>query len=149
MRVAPNELSFNSSQSWKDIYGFRPGHKTFVKSEFYSGGSFASKGVESIVSERGVDEHAHMRRYLSSAFSEKSVVEQEVLVSETVDQFIEAAGRRGSKPGGYDLAKALEMMTFDIIGELAFGETFGGVDSGKSHKFLSGAITDIYFANIR
>ncbi len=29
------------------------------------------------------------------------------------------------------MSKGLEMMTFDIVGDLAFGETFGGVDSGE------------------
>lgn len=73
-----------------------------------------------------------MRRHLSHAFSDHSLSEQEALVAETVDKFIKAAGRRGSNAGGFDMGKGLEMMTFDIIGDLAFGETFGGVESGKS-----------------
>ena len=131
VRIAPNEISFNSSQAWNDIYGFRHGHKTFVKSDFYERGPFVGRGVHSIVSERSVDRHAQMRRHLAHAFSEHSLGEQEALVSETVDKFISAAGQRGTKAGGFDMGKGLEMMTFDIIGDLAFGETFGGVDSGR------------------
>ncbi|KAI1098800.1 cytochrome P450 [Jackrogersella minutella] len=123
VRVAPNEVSFNSPQLCNDIYGFRPGHQTFIKSDFYEGGPFASRGVHSIVSERDVAEHGQMRRYLSHAFSDQSLREQETLDAQTIDKFIEAAGRRGSQSGGFDLVKSLEMMTFDIIGDLAFGET--------------------------
>lgn len=131
VRVAPNEVSFNSPQSWNDIYGFRQGHQTFLKSEFYEGGSFASRGVHSIVSERDVDAHAQMRRHLAHAFSDRSLSEQEALVAETVDKFVRLVGNRGGGPDGFDIGKGLEMMTFDIVGDLAFGETFGGVDSGE------------------
>ncbi|KAK3301896.1 cytochrome P450 [Chaetomium strumarium] len=137
VRVAPNEVSFNSPQSWNDIYGFRQNHKTFIKSDFYDGGPFASRGVHSIVSERGVDEHALMRRHLSHAFSDHSLSEQEALVAETVDRFIRVVGERGAREGGFDMGKGLEMMTFDIIGDLAFGETFGGVESDQPHPWIS------------
>jgi cytochrome P450 len=132
VRTAPNELSFNSPQSWKDIYGFRQGHKTFIKSDFYDGGSFAGRGVHSIVSERDVDAHGQMRRYLSHAFSDRSLTEQEDTISRTIDAWIEGALERGSGKKGFNMGKGFEMMTFDIIGDLAFGETFGGVETGKS-----------------
>jgi hypothetical protein len=138
VRTAPNELSFNSTQSWRDIYGQRQGHKTFLKSEFYDGGPFSNYGIYSIVSERDVEVHAQQRRYVSHAFSDRSLSEQEKLIADKIDQFVRIAGERGN-PGllqktgqrGWDIGKVYEMMTFDIIGDLAFGETFGGLDSGR------------------
>lgn len=127
VRIAPNELSFNSAQSWRDIYGFRQGHKTFVKSDFYDGGSFADQ-AHSIVSERDPTEHGKMRKYLSHAFSDRSLSEQEFLIAGVIDSFIQQIGR--TEPGGLDLSAAFGRLTFDIIGSLAFGETFGGVESG-------------------
>ncbi|KIA75976.1 cytochrome P450 [Aspergillus ustus] len=126
VRIAPNELSFNSTQAWKDIHGFRPGHKTFIKSDFYDGGSFADR-VHSIVSERDPTAHGEMRRFLAHAFSDHSLLEQEDLIAKTVDRFIEQVGVRGEK--GFDFCKGADMMTFDVIGDLAFGETFGGVET--------------------
>lgn len=128
--MAPNELSFNSAQSWKDIYASRPKHRPFIKSAFYDGGSFAERGVHSIVSERNVDKHAQMRYYLSYAFSDRSLAEQEDLINETINKFVSILGSRGSRSTGYDISKGYEMATFDIIGALAFGESFGGVESG-------------------
>ncbi|RYP61516.1 hypothetical protein DL770_009770 [Monosporascus sp. CRB-9-2] len=140
VRTAPNELSFNSAQSWKDIYGFRQGHQAFIKSEFYDGGSFASRGMHSIVSERDPEVHGHMRRYISHAFSDRSLSEQEPLIAKTIDKFILRVGRKGASEKGFDIGKSFEMMTFDIIGDLAFGETFGGMESGA---LTQGALADV------
>lgn len=128
MRTAPNELSFNSAQSWKDIYDFRPGHKTFVKSEFYEGGSFADQ-CGSIVSERNPTVHGKMRKDLSHAFSQKSLSEQEFIIAQVVDRFI---GQIKSKTNEVlNIVQWFNMVTFDIIGDLAFGETFAGIETGK------------------
>ncbi|KAL9082684.1 MAG: hypothetical protein Q9165_008816 [Trypethelium subeluteriae] len=146
VRTAPNELAFNSAQSWKDIYGFRQGHQTFIKSQFYDGGSFAGRGVHSIVSEREVEAHGQMRKYLSHAFSDRSLSEQEEIITATISKFVDLAGKRGNGKGGWDIAKAYEMMTFDIIGDLAFGEPFGGLENAtdKTHPWIDiamGALT--------
>lgn len=142
VRLAPNELSFNSSRSWKDIYGHRQGHRVFVKSEFYDGGSFADQ-AHSIVSERDVSQHAIMRRYLSHAFSDRALKEQEYLVAEVVDELIEQLHINASGPEGSDLVMWFNLCTFDIIGSLAFGETFGGLKSAKFHfwiRLVTGAL---------
>ena len=78
-----------------------------------------------------MDAHAQMRRYLSHAFSDRSLTEQEAIISQTIDAWVEGALERGSGPKGFDIGKGYEMMTFDIIGDLAFGETFGGVETGR------------------
>ncbi len=129
VRVAPNEVSFNTAESWKDIYASRKTQKTFIKSGFYDGGSFAGRGVHSIVSERQPQVHAEMRHYLSSAFSDRALNEQEDLISQSIDKFVELLPKQ---PDDWDLTKGYEMLTFDIIGDLAFGESFGAIESRKS-----------------
>lgn len=133
VRTSPNELSFNTAQSWKDIYGFRQAHLAFIKSNFYDGGSFADQ-AHSIVSERDPSKHGHMRKHLSHAFSDRSLKEQETIISAVIDQFIDKLGERGTRKT--DICLEFEMMTFDIIGELAFGESFMGVQSGTSSLTL-------------
>ena len=134
VRTAPNELSFNTAQSWKDIYDFRQGHRPFVKSEFYEGGSFADQ-CGSIVSERNPAVHSKMRKDMSAAFSQRSLLEQESLISSVVDQFVEKLGKIGT--AGSNMVDLYTMMTFDIIGDLAFGETFQGVETGQKHPWIS------------
>ncbi len=87
--------------------------------------------MHSVVSERSADEHAKMRRHLSNAFSDRSLTEQEALIAATVDKFVRVVGQRGAGDAGFNICKGLEMMPFHIVGDLAFGETFGGVESGK------------------
>jgi len=69
-----------------------------------------------------------MRKYLSHAFSDQSLLDQEDLIAKTINRFVEKLGSRGSN--SVDIGLGFEMMTFDIIGDLAFGETFGGVETG-------------------
>ncbi|KAI2463952.1 putative cytochrome P450 [Annulohypoxylon bovei var. microspora] len=142
VRVAPNELSFNTAQSFRDIYGFRPGHETFPKSIFYEGGSFAAKGVHSIVSERDPAIHAQMRRLLSHAFSNSSLLEQEELVADSVDRFVRLMMAKVGQR--VDIADLYERMAFDIIGNLAFGETFSALEKEERHPWITittGALT--------
>ncbi|CAJ2506367.1 Uu.00g004970.m01.CDS01 [Anthostomella pinea] len=145
VRTAPNELSFNSAQSFKDIYGFRHGHKPFIKGTFYEGGVFAGRGVTSIVSERDPGKHAQMRRLLAHAFSNSSLNEQEELIISSVDRFIELVKSKTCQQGEvFDIGKGYERMAFDIIGDLAFGQTFGALENDEPHPWIStllGALT--------
>lgn len=85
---------------------------------FYDGGSFADQ-VHSIVSERDPHEHGKMKKSLASAFSDRSLVEQEYLVAGVIDSFVGSLGKSGTRE--VDLSRSFEMVTFDIISSLAFG----------------------------
>jgi hypothetical protein len=133
VRVAPNELSFNTATSWKDIYGYRPGHMAFVKSKFYDGGPFVKRfGTRSLVNTQDPTEHGKMRRYLSHAFSEKSLREQETLVAEEVDKLVKKLGEFGAAENGTNLQRWLNMATFDIVGSLSFGKSFDALQNGRA-----------------
>ncbi|KXH34685.1 benzoate 4-monooxygenase cytochrome P450 [Colletotrichum nymphaeae SA-01] len=136
VRVAPNELSFSSASSWQGIYGVRKGVEPFIKSEFYDGGNFAAEAL-SIVSERDPKKHAEMRRYLGTAFSDRSLKSQEPMVAECVDRLIEKIGMVDVGTQGTDMVMWFNLATFDIIGSLAFGKDFGGVESGMEHFWVS------------
>ncbi|KAI0843117.1 benzoate 4-monooxygenase cytochrome P450 [Hypoxylon sp. FL0890] len=139
VRLAPNEVSFNTSQSWKDIYGHRAGHQVFVKGTFYQGGSFSLGGITSIISERRPEVHKEMRNLLASSFSERAVGEQEKIVAASVDKLVRLVGVRGSGVNGIDLTPLFQSMTFDITGNLAFGESFGALDNDVQHPWISTA----------
>ncbi|KAL4922538.1 cytochrome P450 [Aspergillus aurantiobrunneus] len=136
VRVAPNELSFSTAQSWKDIYAPRKGRPTFIKSDFYDGGNFADQ-ASSIVSERDPAKHSAMRKFLAAAFSDRSLREQEGLVTQVIDEFIAQVSRRGNSTEGVDMTMWTNLLTFDIIGELAFGESFHGLETGTLHFWIA------------
>ncbi|KAI1355387.1 cytochrome protein [Xylaria sp. FL0043] len=136
-RVSPNELSFASVDSWKTIYGFpAPGQPHLVKSEFYDiyGAGFKTGCIGS---ERDPQQHALKKKNLLAAFSTKALNAQEALVQECWDRFVEKIGPLSREtPGGINIVKWFEMATFDILGEMAFGESFHCVENGEHHFWL-------------
>ncbi|KAH5479181.1 hypothetical protein HBI52_224610 [Parastagonospora nodorum] len=151
VRIAPNELSFNTAASWKDIYGYRPGHRTFVKGEFYDGAAFVkSHATRSLINTKDPTEHGKMRRYLANAFSDKSLREQESLVAQEVDKLVEKLGEAGLAKDGTDLQRWLNMATFDITGSLSFGRSFDALQNDGRHPtvaFILRAILTLSFVD--
>jgi len=83
-------------------------------------------------SERDPKKHGVMKRTLSAAFSTRALMEQESVVSACVDGFIDKIGHMKDSQGkGLNLTKWYEMISFDILGAMAFGESFHAVDNGK------------------
>ncbi|RYN45628.1 hypothetical protein AA0119_g11840 [Alternaria tenuissima] len=78
-----------------------------------------------------------MRSYLRDVFSDQYLREQESLISDIIDQFITLIGEKGSSIDGIDIVMWFNLATFDIIGSLAFGESFGGISSGSEHFWVS------------
>ncbi|RPB04471.1 putative cytochrome P450 [Choiromyces venosus 120613-1] len=135
VRLAPNQVSFCSEGSWKEIYGHVGGRKQFLKSNFYT------QQFPHIVNERDPIKHSEIRRLLSHGFSPRAVGEQEAYVHEYVDRFIQKvniyATKKDSPEEGEEMTKWYSFLTFDIIGDLAFGEPFGSLDDGRPHFWVS------------
>jgi cytochrome P450 len=89
--------------------------------------------VGCIGSERDPAVHARKKRNLTAAFSSKALAEQEPIVQACLDRFVEKIGPLSRKRGGQgiNVVEWLEMITFDILGEMAFGEGFGCVERGN------------------
>ena len=68
---------------------------------------------------------------LSPAFSQRSLLEQESIIGGVIDQFVRITGEK-APPGssGINLTKWYEMSSFDILGEMAFGESFHSLETG-------------------
>ncbi|OTA96863.1 hypothetical protein M434DRAFT_392544 [Hypoxylon sp. CO27-5] len=136
-RVSPNELSFASVQSYRDIYGYPPvGQQQHIKSDFYDvfGSGFKTGCVGS---ERDPKVHASKKKHLLAAFSARSLAAQESIIQRCTDAFVAKIGplsRKGKV--GIDMVKWFEMNSFDLLGEMAFGESFGCVAEEKHHFWI-------------
>ncbi|KAK3045564.1 hypothetical protein LTR09_012861 [Extremus antarcticus] len=136
VRIAANQLSFSTARSWKDIYGHTPGRKAFLKGTFYEP---MPGEVRNLLSESDPASHSLMRRNLSHGFSATALKSQEDLIQKFVDLFIlQINGRKNPGEGlrSVDAVKWFNFLTFDIIGELAFGDTFGSLKEGKPHFWI-------------
>lgn len=108
-----------------------------TKSEFYDmyGSGFNSLCIGS---ERDPRKHAQMKKSLSAAFSTKALAQQESIVTRCVNGFVQRLGVDGASEKGLNMTKWFEMIAFDILGEMAFGETFHCVENGEQTKARKG-----------
>ncbi|KAL9063168.1 MAG: hypothetical protein Q9161_009612 [Pseudevernia consocians] len=128
-------LAIDRAHQRYDIYGHQPaGKPAVVKSEFYEmyGAGFRSLCIGS---ERNPSKHQQMRRLLSSAFSTRALLEQESIVASNIDTFVMKMGLLGGpKTNGLNMSKWYEMSAFDILGDMAFGESFHCIDNADSKE---------------
>ncbi|MCJ1417500.1 hypothetical protein MMC32_003844 [Xylographa parallela] len=134
VRIAPNDLSFATVSSSKEIYGHSgKGHRPFLKSAFYDRGDQEL----SIVSIRDPAIHAQKRRGLAHAFSATALREQEGLVLQYVEMWLTQLSERAKKREIVNVVEWYNWLTFDIIGDLAFGEPFGAVEEARPNFWIS------------
>jgi cytochrome P450 len=130
VRIAPNNLSYINPQAWKDIYSHKkaPQLEMIKDPEFYVRNPDAPHIVNG-----NREEHARYRRLYSPGFSLRSLREQEPLIQGYVNMFVDGIARaceQGETP--VDMVQWFNFVTFDIIGDLAFGEPFGCLENGAT-----------------
>jgi len=138
VRIAPNELSYADGAAWKDIYGNRPGHQPFERNNIW----FRKLTPDEPYSIMGTNEEAHarMKRAFSNSFSEKSLKDQAPIIESYVDMLMHqlkapTAGRTWTEKI-VDLTQWFNFLTFDISGDLSFGESFDCLKTGKAHYWV-------------
>ncbi|KAI0515085.1 cytochrome P450 monooxygenase-like protein [Xylaria bambusicola] len=134
VRIRPNELSFATAEAFQDIHGHvSQGKPRFLKTEFYDNDDPTPR----ITGARDPEVHARQRKSLSHAFSAKSLREQEEIVQKYIDGFLRQLnklGKNGEK--ALNMSETFNWLTFDVIGDLSFGEPFGGVEKGETHIWI-------------
>ena len=120
VRVAPNELIFNHPQAWEDIYG----HRKRGELENPKDPAAAAPYMKNIINAEH-KRHGEMRKMLSSGFSAQALAAQEPLIKRYIDSLmvqLRVHGESGAKP--LNIVAWLNYTTFDMIGDLTFGEPF-------------------------
>ncbi len=132
VRVSPNELSFDNEAAWKDIYGSRSGHLNFHKDPVHVGSVETIPGsTASTITMANDADHARQRRALSHTFSTKALLEQEHIIRFYIDKFSNKMKEFAQAGTPVDLVAWFAYCTFDVIGDMALGEPFGCMDSGR------------------
>ncbi|UNI17170.1 hypothetical protein JDV02_003545 [Purpureocillium takamizusanense] len=133
VRIGPDELSFNNEQAWKEIYGTNK-TRIFVKDRYHPARPVNNRVGKGIVPATGKD-HTRQRRLLSHAFSDSALRQQEALIKQSVDLFMHRIDESWESTGAFDAAKWFNLLTFDVIGDLAFGEPFGCLRDAAAHRY--------------
>ena len=122
IRIGPDELSFISPTAWNDICGRGPG---FPKNPALT------PGISAIISANDSD-HRRYRQTLSAAFSDKALKEQESIIRIHVDKLMDCFRARAGIEN-IDLLQWFNWAIFDVVGDLAFGESFDCLQ-GSAHR---------------
>ncbi|PWY71018.1 toxin biosynthesis cytochrome P450 monooxygenase [Aspergillus heteromorphus CBS 117.55] len=138
VRYGVNDLSYADGQAWKDIYGFHGGAaKNFDRDpRFYQP---AVNGAHSILSANNL-KHPYIRRLLAPAFTEAAVRDQESVLqhySSLLITKLQSHARKDGPPHPVNLTDFYQFTTFDVAGDLMFGETFGCLEREDFHPWLS------------
>lgn len=136
VRVAPNEVSFASVDSWKTIYGFKAGQKEGYEKDMHF---FPPpiNGTRGIIIATGSD-HGQQRRVFSHAFSDSALRDQQPLITKYVDILLDRLHEQVDSPGKgvVDFCMWYNYLTFDVIAELSFGESFHCLENAKLHPLI-------------
>lgn len=135
VRTAPDELSFTSPQAFQDIYAKKNGMPSFSKDpvQYTRPSPGESSSILAVISDK---DHSRYRRLLSHAFSEKALREQEPLIKHYIDLLITRLHENATK-APQNMTNWYNFTTFDIIGDLTFGDSFGCLDRSDYHPWIS------------
>ncbi|KAL4894556.1 cytochrome P450 [Aspergillus ambiguus] len=139
VRYSPSELSFTSPDAWKDIYGFN--NYSIIKDPSFYGLIHLSRDRSHSIFTAGESEHPRVRKALSYAFSERALRDQEPFVKKYVDLLIQRLGElaaEGPPTSTVDLVEWYNFTTFDIIGDLAIGQSFNCLRESQYHEWVRG-----------
>ncbi|KAJ6438213.1 putative pyridine nucleotide-disulfide oxidoreductase RclA [Purpureocillium lavendulum] len=137
VRTAPDELSFLDTAAWKDIYGRRVSLPSGLAElpkwqRFYR--LHDTKGQTTIMNAEPAL-HTLLRRQLAPGFSERSMREQEGIISGYVDLLLR--GLRQKSGSVVDMRTWFTWTSFDIIGDLTLGSSFGCLETQKWHPLVT------------
>jgi cytochrome P450 len=150
VRIAPNQLSFNTVNALDAIHSNRRAnvHRAdWYKTIDASSGEYSTQSV--------IDKkvHAFRRRVLSHAFSERAIRDAEGFIQINVDTLVERMGENKQKDGWSepkDFAVWATYFAFDFTGDLAFGSSFDMMNNDQNRympSMLMGTSWFLYFVS--
>ncbi|PNS18959.1 Isotrichodermin C-15 hydroxylase [Sphaceloma murrayae] len=125
VRVGPNHLDVSHPEAIKDI--FNTG-KSFVKSDFYD--AFTALRPN-IFGTRDENIHHARKKALSNGFSLQSVAQMEIYIDSCLSKLVTRLDKAAECNETIDLKTWVSFFVIDVLGELAFAESFNMLDKGR------------------
>lgn len=94
------------------------------------------------------EDHARQRRILAHAFSDKALREQEYILLRYIDLLVcrlKEQIKSGGASATVDMRHWYNYTTFDIIGDLCFGESFHSLENMEYHPWVANIFQGVKF----
>lgn len=133
VRYEPNAMTFTTGQAWKTIYGH--GHGQFPKFN-------ANKQIEPQSNILTADDsnHARIRRGVAHAFAPRSLAEQEPMVNSFVELLVQRLADVAESRLPAEMGRWFHITSFDVIADLTFGESLGGLQKNDFHHVVEAVL---------
>jgi len=127
LRIAPDDVTFSHPDAWIDIFQGRPNHVYFPKDPVYWTQQLSP--IPSVLGIYDLSAHARVRKQLAPDLTARAVRAQEPMIQRYVNLLVERLGKivsadTTSQNIEVDMVQWFNFTTFDIIGDLGFGESF-------------------------
>lgn len=143
VRVAPDELSFAHPDAWSDIYK-KAGQEMGKAQWFYK----AIEPSPLCIINEDHQQHGRLRRQMAPGFTEKSIREQEPIIRGYIDLLLQRLREKSSNGQPLVISDWFNYTTFDIIGDLAFGEPFGCLAGSNYDEWIKNIFESIRLGTI-
>ncbi|KXJ90431.1 cytochrome P450 [Microdochium bolleyi] len=146
VRFSPDEVSTIDPEAWKQIYG----HKKESSQQFPKDPAFYDASATPVrdIIHADNDGHKRMRRVMAHAFSEKALRAQSHLLDHHVDLFIAKFAEMAARDDPVDITLWYNFATFDVIGDLAFGQSFRCLEKGVYDPAVAAIQNSIKFGTV-
>ncbi|KAI2922883.1 hypothetical protein CBS147320_6340 [Aspergillus niger] len=139
VRTAPDEVSFASGDAWTDIYASRPDDRQFLKDPLWWRRQPGQP--DTLLSAIHPAKHSRMRKLLAPAFTPRALRVQEAVIqryaSLLVDRIKDQVSVAGTDGAVIDMGPWFNFTTFDIFGDLGFGESFNCLQHSQYHPWIA------------
>lgn len=100
-----------------------------------------------------IEDHAHQRRIIGHALSDRALREQEYILQNYTDHLIRRLNEQvkesqDGKTTTTDMSNWYTYTTFDTIGDLEFGESFHSLDNRVEHPWVSSILNGLKYGMI-
>lgn len=153
VRVAPNELMYIGPEPLKNIFDIKV-NPEYQKDMSFLDDGFSGRSIVSALKES----HRDQRRSLAPGFSEKSLRLQEPIIKDYVGQLFRLFHKKVGT--SFDVVKVFNVscivwknpatltdhkqyFTFDVIGDLSYGEPFGCLANDNYHPWIQNIFGNI------
>ena len=145
VRISPNKLSFISSAAWNDICAKRNRGPSLPQDRTFFNDMLVDKKTLTMAD---TENHARLRKAMNPAFSPRALALQELILQKNVNLFMHQLQKLATQGRQLDLRLRYNYITFDLIGDLAFGESFGCLETSAYHEWVQFVVDYFYIATL-